>query len=176
MTIEAIRIQDRATWDACLARFEEKFIPEPMSGCWLWIAGLVPDGYGSFYWPFDGRVTLKAHRASWILYRGPLLDEEQVLHRCDTRCCVNPDHLFKGDNAANVADRVAKGRSAFLRGSHQGRAKLTEDAAAAIYTDPRTSKVIAEEYGVSVFPVRAIKRRQLWVHATSHLWESSRAN
>lgn len=91
------------------SRFEAKFIPEPNSGCWLWVGSTIPDGYG--YFSVATNKNIGAHRVSWLLYRGSIPDGAHVLHRCDNPPCVNPDHLFLGDHAANVADRVAKGRS-----------------------------------------------------------------
>ena len=168
--IEWRPITERTSWlkwrQEALLRFEAKAIPEPMSGCWLWTGAMVPDGYGSTHWPFDGRTTLKAHRAAWIFYRGDLADDQQVLHRCDTRACVNPDHLFLGDNVTNVADRVAKNRSAHIRGVHQGRAKLTERDALQILADPRPHWKIAADYGISEGPVSQIKAGKLWTHVT----------
>lgn len=91
------------------SRFEEMFIPEPNSGCWLWFGATVPDGYGSF--GIATNKTEKAHRVSWKLHKGPIPPDKHVLHTCDNRCCVNPDHLWLGTNEDNVADRVLKGRS-----------------------------------------------------------------
>lgn len=150
-------------------RFDRLVMPEPNSGCWLWIGAVVPDGYGSMYWGGGGRTTLKAHRASWILHVGPLNDEQHVLHRCDTPACVNPDHLFLGTNADNVADRCIKGRSARIRGSQQGRSKLTEDDAAVIFLDPRPYAEIAKDFAISKGPVAAIKAGKLWTHVTGGL-------
>ena len=86
-------------------RFAARYIPEPNTGCWLWLGWTDADGYGGF--KIDG-VTLKAHRVSWMLARGEM-PKLQVLHRCDTPGCVNPDHLFLGDNDTNIADKIRKG-------------------------------------------------------------------
>lgn len=92
-----------------LVRFENKFLPEPMSGCWLWMATIQPEtGYGAISRP--GGVV-GAHRLSWELYRGAIPDGLHVLHKCDIRSCVNPDHLFLGTNKDNVDDMLRKGRS-----------------------------------------------------------------
>ena len=98
--------------------FMEYVEPEPNTGCWLWTGTLNrPGGYGRCR---VNKVSLVAHRAAWVFFIGPVPDEAQVLHRCDTPSCVNPRHLFLGDATANMQDMVAKGRHRapmpFLRG------------------------------------------------------------
>lgn len=89
-------------------RFDAKWTPEPNTGCWLWFGAMVPDGYGSF--SMGGR-SIKAHRASWILHNGGIPGDLHVLHKCDVRWCVNPDHLFLGTHADNMTDLKKKGRA-----------------------------------------------------------------
>jgi hypothetical protein len=88
--------------------------------CWNWVGGCDNDGYGSFW---TGKKQVRAYRVSWRLAFGPIPQGQQVLHDCDNRKCVRPDHLFLGDNAANMADKVAKGRQA--KGENNGCSKLT---------------------------------------------------
>jgi hypothetical protein len=77
------------------------------TGCWLWAASRNRLGYGHF--TFQNRVML-AHRWAFWFWRGPIADGLLVCHSCDVPSCVNPDHLWLGTNADNVADRDAKGR------------------------------------------------------------------
>lgn len=54
-----------------LTRFNEKWTPEPFSGCWLWTAAVQQQRYGIIW---DNNAVLFAHRASWILHRGFIPD------------------------------------------------------------------------------------------------------
>jgi len=82
--------------------------PEPMTGCWLWMGSCGNSGYGKLSIGHSQRIS--AHRASYALFNGPIEDNACVLHKCDVRTCVNPDHLFLGTKADNTQDMVRKGR------------------------------------------------------------------
>ena len=71
-------------------RFEDKFIPEPNSGCWLWTGSCNDQGYGNF--KYFGRVE-KAHRVAYRLYVGPIPTNMELDHLCRVPQCVNPAHL-----------------------------------------------------------------------------------
>lgn len=73
-----------------IQRFEEKYIPEPNSGCWLWTGTVTYNGYGIF--EVNGK-KIRAHRFSYELHKGPIPDGLTIDHLCRVRCCVNPDHL-----------------------------------------------------------------------------------
>lgn len=93
---------------ADLARVAERYIPEPNTGCWLWTGGIDRKGYGMSSRKLYGEAS--AHRLLWSIHRGPIPDGLNVLHRCDTPPCVNPDHLFLGTHKDNATDRDRKGR------------------------------------------------------------------
>ena len=94
-------------------RFEEQVQAEPNSGCWLWAGRLNEHGYGTTTVTHRTGVyrSWYAHRVAWLLHRGPIPKGLCVLHRCDNRACVNPDHLWLGTRRDNQRDMVKKGRS-----------------------------------------------------------------
>lgn len=85
-------------------RLLAKCIPEPNSGCWLWLGALCNPryGYGSFF--LDGRHEV-AHRAAWMIFMGPIGVGLEIDHRCRNPYCVNPDHLRPLTPEANLAGR-----------------------------------------------------------------------
>lgn len=72
------------------------------SGCHEWQSTIKKDGYGQFW--FRG-VPAKAHRVSYMLQVGEIPEGLMVLHKCDNRKCVNPDHLYLGTAKDNIRDR-----------------------------------------------------------------------
>jgi len=59
-----------------------------------------------------GGKQINAHRFSYVLHYGEIGDGLWVLHKCDNRKCVNPNHLYLGDAARNSRDAVERNRTA----------------------------------------------------------------
>lgn len=77
-----------------MARFDAQYIPEPTSGCWLWLGELRRNGYGTLLIKEDDKWRHKlAHRLSYEWHVGTIPPSFVIDHKCRTRCCVNPDHL-----------------------------------------------------------------------------------
>lgn len=129
------------------------------SGCILWNGARCGQGYGRVYW--KGRVRQASHLA-YESKVGEIPAGMVICHRCDTPACINPDHLFVGTHADNVADKVAKGRQD--RGEEAGPAKLSEAQARAILADGRSQYRIARDYGVTQSAVSYLKRGLTWRH------------
>ena len=73
------------------AKLESLSIPEPNTGCIIWIGALNDSGYG--------RVKVKnkfkrAHRLAWELKNGSIPHGLVIDHTvCQTRCCINLLHM-----------------------------------------------------------------------------------
>lgn len=144
------------------APWEDRFIPDPNSGCFLWIGAADRNGYGLL--KRSGQL-LKAHRVAWERENGPIPEGMHVLHHCDNPPCVNPVHLFLGTHQDNMDDREAKGRNVVVRGEAHGSARLT---AAAVRDIKRRlaigelARVLATAYRVSVSAIRHIASGRCW--------------
>lgn len=79
--------------------------------CWEWVAA-TSAGYGKF--GLGGRAggMFRANRIAYTLLVGPIPEGQLVLHKCDYRKCVRPDHLFLGDQMNNISDMWSKNRGA----------------------------------------------------------------
>lgn len=145
-------------------RFMDKVIPEPMSGCWLWIGDANGLGYGWFKISLNKKV--KAHRAAWMLFRGENPGSLGVLHKCDTPPCVNLDHLFLGTQKDNVRDGVKKGR--WIRGSRVAGSVLKERQIPEIrelIKAGMTHAKIGEQFGVGRGAISRIAQGKNWRYA-----------
>jgi hypothetical protein len=126
---------------------ERNSVPEPNSGCWLWLGSLNRWGYGRLG---NNRVERQAHRLSYVAFVGPIASELEVLHGCDVKCCVNPSHLRLGSHDDNMRDAVRRGRMRPRYGIANATAKLTRTALDEIraMVSPKNDAALALKYGV----------------------------
>jgi hypothetical protein len=137
------------------------------NGCWTWTAGQMGAGYGCLYVATMKRM-LQAHRVSWMLHHGSLPPKGVgVLHRCDNRLCVRPDHLFLGTQEDNVRDCREKGRWNDRRGSKNARSVLRESDIPEIRRRAKagtTRAQLAREYGITWAAMRDVVNGKHWRH------------
>lgn len=96
-------------------------MPEPNTGCWLWLGACDRAGYGHICPPGGLRTNVRlrrAHCASYFAFVDSIPSDMLVCHKCDTPSCVNPQHLWLGTPRENILDMLAKGRRADNRKSH----------------------------------------------------------
>lgn len=102
-------ISDCGHGQRAIDAFWQRVIPEPNSGCWLWIGRRNNRGYGLTW---ADRVQISAHRLSHELFIGPIPQGLTIDHLCFTPACVNPNHIEAVSTATNNARSVAR------RGGH----------------------------------------------------------
>jgi hypothetical protein len=122
--------------------------------CWLWEGCTDRKGYG--YLNHYGK-TLKAHRVSFELFVEEILPGNHVLHKCDIKPCINPNHLYQGTNRDNVDDRLARQPNSFITNG-----KLPLETILLIIRDKRIYSEIAESFNTSYSSVQAIKAGKTW--------------
>jgi hypothetical protein len=164
-------------------RFDEKYVIAD-SGCWLWQAAKNNRGYGVIGYGGGNKIVL-AHRLSWMLYRGDVPTGLWVLHKCDIRDCVNPEHLYLGTIKDNARDHMQRGRpycfqlrknmtpqdeqkrvQNLRRGSkhHRAGAKINELIARLIFIANGPQREIANKFGLCQQEISKIKTLKTWRH------------
>lgn len=97
-----------------LVRFEAHYIPEPNTGCWLWLGDVAKPPGGDRPQFIVNRKRVRAHRFAFETFNGPIPDGLYVCHRCHNSYCVNPDHLYAGTARQNTDDMMRAGRHFYV--------------------------------------------------------------
>lgn len=138
-----------------LERLLAKAEKDEITGCWNWVAALSRLGYGHFR--LNGKIV-EAHRASWMLHRGDP-HKLHVLHKCNNRRCINPDHLYLGTHQDNMRDRSERFPVWAVRHT------LNAEDIPVIrqrFSDGEKLKVIAMTYGVVEETIRSVVTGRSW--------------
>lgn len=153
-----------------------KFTVKAKSGCLLWIGTIVPQGYGGVW---SGGKSWLTHRLSWILHGREIPDGLSVLHHCDVRPCVNPDHLYVGTQTDNMRD--VRERNRYARGDKHGSKTHPETVARGETLSKKLTtadvvsikrrlaagdiqRAIAVDFGISRSMVGLINTGDTWAH------------
>lgn len=143
-----------------LAERYERFVDRRQGECWAWTGTTNERGYAQV-----GRNH--AHRLSYQLHVGPIPIGLLVLHRCDNPPCTNPEHLFLGTQADNIADAKSKGRLSGPRGEANSKSKLTGEQVRqirAMCASGAMYRAVADTFGVTHRTIGEIVRRKTWRH------------
>jgi hypothetical protein len=143
--------------------FEDRYMPVPWSGCWIWLGACDSLGYGKY--TANGR-RVQAHRYAYERHVGPIPQGLFVCHHCDTPSCVNPSHLFLGTPQINGLDMRVKRRS--NRGEINAHAKLSaqevREIREALKAGLASHRSLARHFDVSPSNIGLIARRERWKH------------
>jgi len=127
----------------------------PDGDCLHWNGCKDKDGYGLT--SISG-VKMSAHRAVMSFIHD--VTNQYVLHKCTNRDCINPNHLYLGDQKQNVQDQIDAGT--FVYGSKNGKALLDEMSVEHIRSSMFSTKALAKYYNVSYHTIWDVKRNRSW--------------
>lgn len=182
--IELIKRQSE-DYQKVLERFFSHVIKSD-DGCWLWTP--LPKNANYAHFSVFGKDIL-AHRTSFLIHGGTIPGDALILHNCDVKPCVRPDHLFLGDHGVNARDMGAKGRQHWQKnkywisgdmnwqrrlphlkkvGSKHYKAKLTEAEVVTIrerVAGGENQHAIAREFSLDSTTINGIVLGDAWKHA-----------
>jgi|ERR1041385_2741997 hypothetical protein len=148
-------------------KFFESTVVDQRSGCWIWTRGRTSKGYGALY---ENGKQISAHRFAYKAWVGEIPVGLYVLHRCDERACVNPEHLFLGTAFDNTQDMIAKGRFVVGKrqhGSDNPKSIFSESQVRQmrkLHSEGHSLVSINKRFGGHYSSVKRIINRKYWRH------------
>ena len=133
--------------------------------CWNWAAYLDNKGYGHF--SKGATVTYLSTRIAYFIYNKIDPDKLLVCHSCDNPACVNPKHLFLGDQKKNIEDMYSKGRDFKRNGEGHGASKFTNEHVFEMRKmdkEGKSRQEISDKFDVSKSVLCNIINRKAWFH------------
>lgn len=147
-------------------RFLRKVCYNPETHCWDWWGAKYRGGYGHFRRKIDGIWKMaKAHRYSYEFYKGPVPENQCILHKCDNPSCVNPDHLFLGTNKDNHWDMREKNRWKMIRNPKHNLLSLEiarNIRKFSIENPDMSGRDLAKLFNISPQQISRILRNEIW--------------
>lgn len=125
--------------------------------CWNWTGSKHSFGYGEFR---SGNTLYRAHRFSYELHFGEIVDGLGINHKCNNTSCVNPDHLYAGTQHDNMSDMSISGRV----GTAKLNAKLIPEIREKLLSGT-PKRELGRQYGVSPTVIYNIATGKTWCHA-----------
>lgn len=148
----------RAPVERAMARVEI----DRETGCWIFRGALNEGAYGIVGLGGCGAGCGRAHRVTYRHFRVDIPDNLHVCDRCDVPACCNPDHLFLGTAADNMADCWAKGRAARPPAARLSDSQVLRIRELALRGIERHA--IADEFVLSAKHLRRILSGESWAH------------
>jgi HNH endonuclease/helix-turn-helix, Psq domain len=150
-------------------RMDDWTVPEPNTGCWLWVGAISDKGYAHVGVSADGVYrTLSAAKVNFVRFKGTVPVGVEVRHTCDQPCCVNPEHLVLGTHTDNMRDMISRGRHRTFQGERHGRSVLTDAAVTMIRRSWATGSVtfaqLGRTFGVHYSTIVRVVKREGWTH------------
>ncbi len=135
------------------------------NGCWEWKGHKIWSGYGLMSYKEGSKAV---HRVAYTVWKGDIPKGKYVLHKCDNRACINPDHLFLGTHLDNMNDMKEKNRQDKRPGELHHVNKMKNEDILEIRKlwdlGKETQAGLARKYKVSVSCIHNIVRRKAWNH------------
>lgn len=115
-------------------RFWSKVDKNGPNGCWVWTDKGDKKGYGRLTIMLGSGskyTVVKAHRLSYMIaHKMNIPSHLSCCHTCDNPPCVNPDHMFIGNNKHNTQDAIRKDRWSLIKLPE--RLKMAQEAIAGL--------------------------------------------
>lgn len=118
------------------------------NNCWNWTKYIMKNGYGRLTYENTQKL---AHRFSYEIFIGKIVNDLFVLHKCDNKRCINPKHLYLGTQQQNIKDSM--NRNLIQKGEIHYHAKISsidvDEIRIKYSTRKYTQKQLGNLYGIT---------------------------